>query len=624
MAEEIVNQIIAEIIAEDQMTQTLRDARKKIKAFGGDIEKLNKSLTANEKAALEAAAADKRLAKEAKAAAVETKRLDRAARDAAAKGLRDSRKAAKQLATQADKSKKALEGLAQGMALSAINGERLSSVSLAVGVAVGSVIGGAVSLATDALKTYIAQNVRAKEASDNLSKSWEAMQVAAVESKFGTDGVTKALDRNTARMNALTKSLFPAVDQMSKLNAEEEKYVKSGFTDSVQFKLSALGLLVTAADFAIESFDELHDIEKKVSEVSFKNLTDQLKGVGSEIDKIIAKATADSKKLDKEEADAAKRRAKRVAAEAKRKKAEAKRAAAEAKRRQAAADALSRKTLSEILNFEGAIADAKKFRGVLDGIADDLRSLPERLPSLDVAEPVFGAKDVTGFDAEASPFSAEALQQAKEFDAVLSEIEATELTVLDNAASSTSLWLQETVDLTASMQQLAVGGIGVLTDAVGDYITAMVAGEDSTVSFGDAILAGFGNLMKQVGSGMIALSTAALMVETGGIFANPIAGIALGGLLVAGGAVLAGIASKGTGLKGGGGGVADAKGAAGEVIDVITSRIGNGFDRDRDRAGDNIQVIIGERPISDVVVRSVRQAIVNREITSLSPAGQSL
>jgi hypothetical protein len=44
----------------------------------------------------------------------------------------------------------------------------------------------------------------------------------------------------------------------------------------------------------------------------------------------------------------------------------------------------------------------------------------------------------------------------------------------------------------------------------------------------------------------------------------------------------------------------------------------------QDRQGDNIQVIIGERPIRDVVVQSVRQAISNREINTLSLAGAEL
>ncbi len=351
------------------------------------------------------------------------------------------------------------------------------------------------------------------------------------------------------------------------------------------------------------------------------------KGLGDEWDRFIALGIDAQAKLDKEAATAAKRRKGELAAEVKRKKAEAKRAAAAFKREE---DKFTR-----ILKAAAKAREAVQLKSAKTIAANAKRIAAETRAAIADAEtePIFGVSDVTDVRG-ASPFSADSIQQAQAFEAVLSDIEGIAppdktlwddfMGIFDPATTSTSLWVQETVDLTNSLQSLAVGGIGVLTDAVGDYIEAMVAGESSTVSFGDAILAGFGNLMKQVGSGMIALSTAALMVETGGISANPIAGIALGGLLVAGGAVLAGIAAKGTGLGSGGGGATDAKSAAGEVIDVITSRIGTSFDRGRDRAGDNIQVIIGERPIRDVVVRSVRQAIVNREITSLSPAGQSL
>ena len=144
MAEEIVTQIIAEIIAEDQMSATLRDARKKIKAFDGDIKKLNKSLTAQERSALEAAAADKKLAKETKLAAEETKRLDAASRDLAQKGLKQSAKAAKTAAAAnrklADETKSQADGLKKGIERLGISGEALVNPFTAAAFAIGTLV----------------------------------------------------------------------------------------------------------------------------------------------------------------------------------------------------------------------------------------------------------------------------------------------------------------------------------------------------------------------------------------------------------------------------------------------------------------------------------------------------
>jgi hypothetical protein len=192
--------------------------------------------------------------------------------------------------------------------------------------------------------------------------------------------------------------------------------------------------------------------------------------------------------------------------------------------------------------------------------------------------------------------------------------------IYQEAQSPTNMMMEDTINLDAALNDLAAGGIANVTSAVGGYIEAMAAGEATQVSFGTGLLIGMGEMMQQVGAGMIALSTAKLIAEEG--FINPIAGIAIGAVLVASGAAMAGF-GKGM-LKKSSGKGGDAKAKAAEVADVITTRIGIANANQRERAGDNIKVIIGERPIRDITVQSVNQAIANREINTLSLAGSPL
>jgi hypothetical protein len=299
MAEEIVNQLILELVAEDQMTQTLRGAKRKVRKFGSDIDKLNETLTKQEKAALSAARADKKLAASMKSAGAEAKRME----------------------GRTDNLKKSIEGIAQGMGLSAISGERLSNSYLAIGAAAGAVVGGGLALIKGALETYTARNKEAKEAADRLTKSWGDMQVAAVEATLGTDGLSKAFDTNAARIDALSEALFPAIegfDKMSKAEQDAALATDRGIVKWARYH-PLLNEMINNVELATAAFDDLFDVQEKVAKNAYdaksKAAFERWKKDQKEAQKLRQKAADDERKaweaVDKrgkrEEANAKKR-----------------------------------------------------------------------------------------------------------------------------------------------------------------------------------------------------------------------------------------------------------------------------------------------------------------------------
>ena len=526
-----------------------------------EAEKTNQTLAKTEReAARVAKALERKAAKAAREAANELKRVEREAsraakalKNEAAKGAREvakamakaeketlaeakalerTRAAAKKL--NLENTKKGIEGLAAGMQIGAISGERLANVWLAAGAAAGTLAFSGIAVVRGAIDTYIEKSVVAKEASDRLTKAWEKMQIAAVESQLGTTGMTKALDTNTARLNALTESLFPSVDALSRLNEEEEKYVQSGFTDSLTFQASGIGLLVTATEFAIDSFDDLHDIEEKAAAVSFKALTDQLKGVGAEINAILGKAREENEKLDKEEADAAKRRKKEDARKKKTAEREAAMAAKEAARRQAAADKLAEKELSDILNFERGIADAKKFLAVLNDIEAGVSKTGGFAGRAGALTEEAGVGGAVGEFAKKKREAAEAARKGK-------------------------------VDIGGAVDDFGAAGIALATDQLGLFIEQMAAGSLTAADFGKGMLQSIGSWIADFGQAMIIAGAMAQFVQGGELLIAPAAAIGLGIAAVAIGKSMSGISQRGGGRGGGGGGSNRAASAARQV-----------------------------------------------------------
>lgn len=633
MSEQVVNQIIAEIIAEDRMTSTLRDARRKIKGFEGSVDDLNKTLTKNEKEALRAAAAEKRLAMETKALASEAKRAAAAEKQLADAQRRaaDEAKRAAMIADRelAESRQKTVETIKKGVEQLGVSGESLANVWTFATVAV---VGGAIkawdaviSLAKDAIGTYINTIPRAKEASDRLSQAYTNLKVTAVEAAFGTGQLEQSINQAAIRVGVLDESMQGLADTN----------VHTGYTlrDAAANGLGAVGdffVLGNVVRDAATSFDAFFEVSSKIamddSLVQHMNaLRVATEGVADEADRV-------NKEL--RELEAATGLADDTLTKAnqtyERAKAEQKRMAQQMERLRKEAKRLSEQKIADILDIDKwrkATEEARKFKDALKGIVDEIElgAFAARSSALTSGPGgglagAFGGK--TG-NIQFSRFTRESFGPAKE-PGLGAGIAAG--TIKYKESQEEAAMLESQMDsLNASAQDLATQGIALVATSLGDMITGLAAGTFTIKGFALALAEQFGDLFTQVGAGMIALSTATLLIGNGGLFSNPLAGLAAGAALLAGGAALKGLAQR----FGGGGGSAgkssaSPRAAASEVTDVVTSRLGGDLFRERERAGNTFQIQIGDREVKDFAVQSVREAIVNREIASLSPAGQPL
>jgi len=177
-------QIIAEIVAEDKSRAVFSSARRKVKRYRDDIEKLNDALTDEEKDALAAAAAVKKLAHEH--------------RDAQPK----------------------VQGLKKGLEGIGISGEAMTSVYTLAGFAVGKLAGKVLDFAQGAIQAAIESNEQATAASDKLGESWKSLQAAAVDATLGVSETTSGMQDWAAAMKGATAIL----------NAMSEDVTSSGQT----------------------------------------------------------------------------------------------------------------------------------------------------------------------------------------------------------------------------------------------------------------------------------------------------------------------------------------------------------------------------------------------------------
>jgi hypothetical protein len=611
---ETVEQIIAEIVADDQMSQTLKSAQRKVRKLGGDVDKLNESLTKQEKTALKAARADKMLAKEMKVAADKTKLLA---------GEQ------KKLAARTANATKGIEGLAQGMGIGALSGERLANVWLAAGATAGALIGAIGILAGKSLVTYVSKNIDAQRAVERLDKAQNRFLETLGKAIFAEEKGIKTLDSFAGKLDQMAlavKENDKEVRNFAEGIVDATHAVTTFYTAGIQLALlpitGFIDLLAKAGGgvlkFSLGVVETLAQLTKAVGVLpkemqevigftngmqdSISGLTDLSDGLTVKLHKSM-QATRD---FGDDMAGAAK----------------------------------------GTKDFSGAIQEAERELQETQGpiktwadvatvqtarVRDGFFELNKEVSKLNegfgiLEQPAFSAADVGfategGFGAGRFGFAGLTAERLDPGADGVAEAAAELQAPVGLAQSETSLMNEEAVDLNASLNELASGGIANVTAGIGTYIEAMAAGQSQSVSFGAGLALSMGELMQSVGAGMIALSTAKLIADEG--FINPLAGIAIGALLVATGAATAGFAKKSI-SRGKSSGASKAKAVAHDVADVITSRIGNGVFNQQQRQGDNVQVIIGERPIKDVVVQSVRQAISNREINTLSLAGSAL
>lgn len=260
-----MTQILIEIVAEDRAREALASARKKVRELGGDVGRLDKSLTSMERAQLDAArgakvlrdaqaattAATKKmrveeakaavgakiLAREEKKAAAETKRLAKeskaadAALRAAARGA--DRAAAAIDKIKADKARQKMEGMkkaAEGLGLS---GEALTGVWVLAGFLIGKAIGAAARAISDFAQGAIAEAIKgseeAKIASDQLATSWRGLQLASVEAAGGTEGLIGSMDRATSTITVFAESIGTGVEALKSFGraVEENAFFES-------------------------------------------------------------------------------------------------------------------------------------------------------------------------------------------------------------------------------------------------------------------------------------------------------------------------------------------------------------------------------------------------------------
>lgn len=156
-----------------------------------------------------------------------------------------------------------------------------------------------------------------------------------------------------------------------------------------------------------------------------------------------------------------------------------------------------------------------------------------------------------------------------------------------------------------SFEDLANGGIALVTAGLGDMIAQMVSGDFSVAKFAKGVIGQFGSLFRKTGEGLILLGLGVDSIKTG--ITSGAALVAIGaGLTIVGGA-MEGIASSG------------GRGAAGSA-----SAIQQGFSQSTDRLLDAqkdtkpLVVYLEEEGAKRVLARTLRGMRDNRQIPALA------
>lgn len=578
---ERLDQSFAEVDAEaDRTNETLKKTEKEAAKAAAALEreaaraakKLARELAKVER---EAQKAEKALDRDvAKAARESARAMSKAEREAEqlAKKLDRTRKAAKKL--NLENARKGIEGLAQGMQIGALSGERLANVWLAAGAAAGAVAFGAFTLAKNAIETYIRTNERAKEASDRLVKSWENMQVAAVEAQLGTQGLTEELDRNAVRLDKLTEFFFPAKTAMGDLVEEEEKFIQSGFTDSLQFKLSAVGLLVNGVSLAIDEFDELFEVEQKLAEegtarleAHFESIVDFVDQARESVDDFLGSLKATGGRVLDFFVDARK---------------------AERKRRRG----VKRKKPEDFAILTESGEDFLAAQRATEAFSAQIEKLK-------LEETI-----VQPFNLVAATF--EAIERSGASIQAEAERRATETLEAEGLGEGGPFERQKTFleDVDVAFEDFAQGGIQLAIEAMGDFITAFAAGDLDVVEFGRGLLNGVGTLLQDLGQAVLVASLIGDFFKKGGLITSPGLGIALGVSAIALGAVLSGASAIGTGGSRGGG-ASGGDSAARQTARTLNQRRDDRDDRDERPV---ILVMDGEKFGEAVFARGAKAA----------------
>lgn len=479
-------------------------ATKEAKALARDAAK---AARLHEKATREAARGAKALAKE-------MDRVSRSAKKEAA-ALKKSQAAARHL--DSENAKKGLEGVAQSLGISAVSGERLANVWLAAGAAVGA----GLALITNAVSTYISTNKKAKASAEHLATAWERMQVAAVKYHAGVDGVSASLDKNAARLAALTATMFPAEKATVKLTAAQKKnqsWTDKGIGSLMKSNL-ILRLNVELVGALVDEIDDLIGVQEKLvsgdlernSKIYFENFKLKIRNADKEKKLMFEQFRAAAKEED--------RRRKADAADAKRKKAERARAAKAAK---AAREA----ELKDIIGFEKRIEAAKKFASVLDDIEAGLTKISAEEAGF-ATKGGFGQQR-TGFAERAAGLTKKAPQEGL-------------MGTLEGPGEAGLTAHEEQIKaLDATYENFAKGGIMTAVDSMGMFVESMADGSLRQAEFGGLVLASVGGFLEQFGKAAAAAGLIGEWFQAGGLFSNPVAGIGLGLAAVALGKAMGG------------------------------------------------------------------------------------
>lgn len=157
-----------------------------------------------------------------------------------------------------------------------------------------------------------------------------------------------------------------------------------------------------------------------------------------------------------------------------------------------------------------------------------------------------------------------------------------------------------------SFGQLASGSIQIAADALGNFTSQLASGKFKAADFAKNIMASFGSLFRQVGTGLILLGTGVDSIKTG--ITSPGALIAIGaGMVIVGGALEGAL---GGGSGGGGGATAS---AVQRGFQTSTDRLLE--DRNRDRA---LEVNLKVQGFQQAVWQTVNEGADLRQIPALN------
>ena len=518
--------IIAEIIAEDKTKSVLSSARRKVKKYRDDIEALNDALTEEEKSALAAAQAIKKLAKEHK--------------DAEQK---------------MQGAKKGLEGIG-------VSGEALTSVYTLAGFAIGKLAGKMLEFASGAMAKAIEASDAAALASESLTREMEGLEAAAGRLVLGQDAGAES-------MSQWAKAMAGASEIVNRLGEDLDEGGKT-----FEWYQGTLWLGESAILAVRDGLIDLGSVAE-ATKVEFAALTAEQLKMNAAL-KGSAEFEAAQMKF-RGMADFSNTFANRARANL---------------------------TMASGLK-KGGGKGAGKAAAKADGGAGSL-IIPTTL------EGMLGA---AGAEASAAAIKEREADLRRLADAGrMSQLEIARLGEAMNAAFAEAEFERERIiELNSAFEGLATGGIALVTSALGDMITQMVAGEFNLGNFAATLLGQFGSMLKTVGEGAVGLGALFLGLKTGLLASGPGAVIGIGAGLIATGAIMEGLAGRGQKALGGRGG---GGGAAAAINDAV-STLGITGGRDDSTPTETVLVVDG-REMRGYVVATVNQAADTGELVPMS------